>query len=190
VSKGSRRGLVRDHKRLPAASQITKLKAAGFDPIYTLDKSVTVDDAVKSFRPGNTAGVARLWVVADPKIGKKKGQRQALYAAVDAIEARGATIEEVDTGRTSKDPKQRDAMIRDAAEAVTTAGRGLKSADNGRRSKGRPAVEFAPEVLERARNIWFDRRVKTWADAAAKLTPLGMSTAKAFKLFGKRNQQE
>jgi hypothetical protein len=184
VSKGNRRGLVRDHPRLRARTQKAALQAKEFDPIYELGKDCTIEDAVKSMRPGNVAGVARLWVIADLKRGRKGGARQTLYSAVDAIEARGATIEEVDTGRVSSDPKQRDAMIRDAAEAVTRGGRGLKSAGN--LPRGRKALDFSEPVTAKAKTVWESRKYKTWADAAAAM-PKGFTVHRAFRLWGKRN---
>ena len=160
------------------------LEQHGFDPIYELGKACSLEEALRSFRPGNIAGVTRLHVLTDPKVGKKKGQRLALYAAVDTIENQGAIIEEVDTGRLSSDRKQRDAMIREAAEIVTKGGRGLKSAENGLKG-GRPKKKFTDAETGEARRVWENRKIKTWTDARAKL-PRGFSTARAYKLFGKR----
>lgn len=160
------------------------LEAAGFDPIYELGKDCELAEAVRSVRPRDVVGVTRLWVVADPKRGRKGGMRKALYAAADAIEERGAVIEEVETGRVSSDPKQRDAMMRDAIEAVTKAGRGMSSAANAR--KGRKAVEFSEAATEKAKAVWHSRKHKTWADAAAAM-PKGFTVHRAFKLWGKRN---
>lgn len=184
VSKGNKRGLVRDHPRLRASGQKRILEAAGFDPIYELGKDCTIEDAVKSMRPGNTAGVLRLWVLADLKRGRKGGARQALYTAIDAIEARGAVIEEVESGRVTSDPKQRDAMIREAAEAVTRGGRGLASVKN--LPRGRKALEFSPATVEQARGVWESRRHKTWDDVKAAL-PKGFTVHRAYRMFGKRN---
>lgn len=184
MAKGNRRGMVRDFPRFRAATQKRMLEAREFDPIYTLNKDISFEDAVKSLRAGNVCGVARLWILADPKKRRKGGMRQALYDAVDAIEERGAIIEEVDSGRVSTNKSQRDAMIREAAEVVTRGGQAAKSAKN--LPKGRKAVEFAPEVYEKAKSAWESRKYKTWDDVAKALPP-GFTVYRAHKLWGKRN---
>jgi hypothetical protein len=186
VSKGNRRGIARETARLKVGPQVRTLKEHNFDPIYVLGKDkVELEDATNSLRRGDVAGVTRLHILVNPKLGRRKGQRIALYAAVDAIEDRGAIIEEVDTGRKTSDRKQRDAMIREAAEIVTKGGRGIRSAANGLKG-GRPKKEFPPEVIEQARRVWENRKIKTWTEARAKL-PKGFSTARAYSLFGKRD---
>lgn len=182
MPNGNKRGLVREHPRLRSSTQIRALEANGFDPIYDLGPNCSLADALKSIRPGDVVGVARLWVVAEPK---RRGRRQALYRAVDEIEERGASILELDTGRSTTDPKQRDAMIREAAEAVTRAGRGLSLRRNKGKT-GRPAVDFSRPVFDQAKSVWESRRYPTWKDVAAAL-PKGFTVHRAYKLWGKRN---
>lgn len=163
------RGYVRAKQRLTAAAQIAALEPLCGERIYTEGSGPeTLDVAVRSLRKGDVFAVHRLHVLAAPKLSTRDNPRRALWDAVRAIEARGASILEVDTGRSTLKPRERDDMIADAIEAITKAGRSLSPRQaKARGSKGgRPAREFSPEDERQAREHWFSLKHATNADAA------------------------
>jgi hypothetical protein len=73
-----------------------------------------------------------------------------------------------------------------AEDQIGRSNKGLKSALNGAKSKGRPMASFTPMELKDAKATW--RNVKdypTWETAQLGL-PKGFTTARAYKLWGKR----
>jgi hypothetical protein len=106
-----------------------------------------------------------------------------LWLAIEQIEARNASIFEVETQRSSSIKSERDGMIREAIEHLTSAGRAAAGKRNGKQSKGRPAKVFAAEVIEAARIAWFDLRHRTNTDAV-RAGPKGWSMSRYYKQFG------
>lgn len=99
------------------------------------------------------------------------------------FEARGATIFEVNTCRHSATLSERDGMIQDAIEHITSAGRAAASQKNGEKSRGR-----APDVIDegerkRALAVWHDVRFVSNAQAIA-AGPKGWTHYRYNKLFG------
>jgi hypothetical protein len=131
---------------------------------------------------GRLMAVQHLFLLADPKA---KPKRKSLFAAIDHIESKGGILWELSTGRRGDDRKQRDRMIRDAIDALATGRHKTRVSDK----RGRPKKVFPPEVIEKARAVWFSRRYKTW-DAAAKRLPKGMTKWDAYELFKGRDQDE
>src|ERR1700691_5219882 len=94
---------------------------------------------IKSVRRENIVEVCELYLLA-LDIGNAKKQRNDLMRAVDEIEAKPhyGVVVEVSTGYRSDNPAQWRRMWAEAYVRLGAAGRGRKSAANGRRSKGRP----------------------------------------------------
>jgi hypothetical protein len=77
----------------------------------------------------------------------------------------------------------RDGMIRDAIEHLTSAGRAAAGRRNGQKSAGRPAMKFDDAVTEQARIAWFDLRHGTNA-AAIRAGPAGWVQTRYYRVFG------
>ncbi len=160
------RGYVRPLSRIKASGQRAKLREYGIrdSAIYEEDKDgESLEALIRSLRKGEAVGVTRLHVLAPPKLKMVDRPRRELWAAIRAIEAKGATIIEVESGRTTASKADRDDMIADAIEALTHAGRSPRRRDGA----GRPPKVFTPEQVEIARKHWFDIRHKTNAAALA-----------------------
>lgn len=145
--------------------------------------TVTLTDFIGSLRRGNIATVVWLHVLAPPRKATNIRPRDELWTAIRAIEDRGATIFEVHTGRSSATPLDRDGMIRDAIEHITSAGRAAASQQNGAKSKGRKPDEIDPDERKLAKAVWHDVRFVTDAQARA-AGPKGWSDYRYRKKFG------
>ena len=178
-NKENIRGYVRPLPRLTQAAQHSAVAGAGAGVIYTESKDETLADAIRSLRTRDVLAVYSLIVLAPPKSRTTDKPRAGLWDNIAAVEAKGATILEVQTGRSSATQAVRDAMIRDAIEALATGGR----RENGRLSKGRPPIEFTPAETDQARVAWFDLRHRTNADAI-RGSPARWTMDRSFKLFG------
>lgn len=178
----SLRGYIRPLPRLTEAGQRAKLTAAGCGSIYVEAPQETLADLIASLRKGDTVCVVHLHVLAAPRRTTKDKPRDALWDAVIAIEAKGASILEVETGRATSNKFDRDGMIRDAIEHLTSAGRAAAGRRNGKKSKGRPPRDVSGEI-DAARVAWFDLRHAVNEDAQA-AGPKGWSLSRYYKTFG------
>lgn len=166
VNKSKLRGYVRHLLRIPASGQRAKLVEYGIaaDKIYEEGKDgESLDALVRALRKGEAVAVVRMHLLAAPKTRTSDTPRRALWSAVHAIEAKGAAVLEVDSGRYTANSRDRDAMIADAIEQITHSGRTPRKQD----VPGRPRIQFTDEETETARRMWFDLRYKTNADAFA-----------------------
>lgn len=148
--------------RVTLAGQESALLTHGVPPekIYVEGREALAD-LVKSLRKGEAVCVLRLHLLAPPKLRTADRPRRALWSAIQDIEAKGAHIIEVETGRSTATRSERDDMIADAIEALTHAGRSPRKRDGA----GRPPIEFSPEDIEFAKREWFDLRHRTNAAA-------------------------
>jgi hypothetical protein len=166
------------HKRgwTPLPTGEAALVAAGCDAVYIQGRDETLEDAIHSLRRGDVFVVAHLYEVARPTKPKRgevapstRYSRNKLEQTVIAIEAQGATILELSTGRDSAIPEAKTAMLMSAAEAIISGARGRAAVANGKLSMGRPAVnEWTPAQLAVMAMHWFDTvNVLSNDDAAA-----------------------
>lgn len=143
----------------------------------------TLASFIASLRKGDIAVVVLLHVLAPKRTTTNVKPRAELWKAIEAIEARGASIFEVNTGRHSITKPDRDGMIRDAIEHITSAGRAAASRENGRKSPGRRPDVIDPKERELAREVWHS--VLFPSDAAAMAAgPKGWSEYRYRKQFG------
>ncbi len=143
----------------------------------------TRDDLTRSLRGGDVVAVVHAFLLAQPL---RKGMREDFWAAVDAIESRGASIRELYSGLRSTDARQRDMMLRAAIEALAR-GRHKRGPHDKR---GRPAWVPTPDELAKAKAIWESRKHARWSDALIALKKLDKrwSQARAYRVLGKRNE--
>jgi hypothetical protein len=179
--RNTMRGYVRPLPRLTEARQRAALFVCRV--LYVEGKTETLADLIATLRKGDVVAVVWLHVLASPRTTYKDKPRDALWTAIEQIEAKGASVFEVETARSTSIKSERDGMIREAIEHLTSAGRAAAGKRNGKQSKGRPAKVFAPEIVERARVAWFDLRRGTNEDAKA-AGPAGWSLSRYYKQFG------
>lgn len=147
---------------------------------------------IRSIRRGSVVEVVELFLLA-PRKGRADVRRRALETTVEniLIAAPRVTIRELNTGNeshrngVSKLPR----MMTRAVEMIGRSGRGVKSAVNGRASKGRPD-KYTREQRASQREIWFSREYATAMQAVAAMQALGMTDVKrtyCYNKFGPRD---
>lgn len=174
-----RRSFIRKLRRLSVNRQIAMHEEYGSDEIYIEGQDkVTVADFVESLRPKNEALVAAVAVLAR--------RRDGLREVIDEIERRKVVIVELETKRRSDDRLHLKDMVLDAVAELARDSRPPRKQLSAWGKKG--AAKRAPErptTVDEARAIWFDRRVKTYADAEAKS---GWKWRTLHNRFGKRGK--
>lgn len=181
------RAYIRDLPRLKASGQLKRVD--GCSTVYVEGRKAsggteTLADFLASLRKGDVAVVVWLHVLAPPRITYDIRPRDELWDAIQQIEdEKGATIFEVETGRHSAIKADRDGMIRDAIEHITSAGRAAAGKINGRKSPGRKPDEIDPVEMALAKTVWHD--VRYYSDRQAMAAgPKDWSRYRYRKYFG------
>lgn len=146
---------------------------------------------VRSIRGRSVVEVVEVFLLA-PRKGRADVRRRGLQKTVEEITApapagKGAIIRELNTGHTSL--HNLPSMMTRAVEMIGRSGRGIRSAVNGRASKGRPD-KYTREQRASQREIWFSREYATAMQAVAAMQALGMTDVKrtyCYNKFGPRN---
>lgn len=193
MSKTRTIGIVREWSRHSVKRQREALTEDGVDVIYSIpDECPTWRDAIGFVRVGDTVKVELIQLLPEPKSAKVDQPAQDGRDALDEIRERRAVLVETLTGRSTADPKQRRALIRDMAASLGSGGRYLTSEQaraNGEKAgirRGRPKAKFDDATTTRALAIWESRKL-TWEQADALLRPLGWTKHRAYKVFGRRD---
>jgi|ERR1051326_181416 hypothetical protein len=134
---------------VPGTAAATQLAAMPHGAeIYTENRDGKQFDAMRrSLRKGSIVAVFELYCLAPAKGGPAK-RRRTLLERMDAIDARGAKVQET-TG--TRKPRE---MLLHAYEQIATSGRARK-----RKVKGAPVVwPKPPATLKDYRRHWFDGR--------------------------------
>lgn len=181
-------GVVRQHRWVSAEAQAKILKPR-CRIVVSLgggkERQVTRAELERLVRPGTVIEFLHVYLLADPHKRSVKGGMKADFAAAlkRLVDDRGGTVVDVDAGLTTAKDGHRRAMIALAEDQIGRANKGLKSALNGARSKGRPAAKFTAEQLKDAKAVWRNLRdYPTWLDAE-KAFPEGFTAARAFKMW-------
>jgi hypothetical protein len=183
-------GVVRDHRWIKAEQQVAVLKprcrvvvSVGGGKM----QQVSRDDLARLVRPGTVIELVHAFLLADPRKRRQPGGMKAdLRAAMALLERRGGMVADVDSGLTTAKDGHKRAMLALADQQIGRSNRGLRSALNGERSKGRPRLDFTDQQTKEAKAIW--RNTKDFPDwrAAQKAFDAevpGFTTARAFKLW-------
>ncbi len=128
-------------------------------------------ELIKSVRKGSIVEVVELFLLAKVA-GRADVRRRDLLKVMDEIEDKGGTIRELSTGDEA--PRRQRRMLLRAYEMIANSGRGRRSAENGKLSKGRPERKFTKEQWDAAERIWFSRRYKTRQEATLAIQALGI----------------
>jgi Asp-tRNA(Asn)/Glu-tRNA(Gln) amidotransferase A subunit family amidase len=165
IENGQTVGFVREHHKHSLRSQRGLMASHRITKIYE-DLALCIQQ--RRVKQGDVVAVKRLALLADPRQKRRPGGvRQALYKAVDDLEAAGAFVTELDTGRSTKNPRDRDLMLRDAIDE-------LSRTRYGSRKIGRPARTWTAEQRTIMRLHWFDLRHASNADAVEAMRTDGL----------------
>lgn len=174
------RGYAQDSRRSAASGQEQALRAAGVTEVYVEDKTGMIFEAeLKSLRHGDSLAVV---VLAD--LAKS---RRELRKRMDAVHAKGCFITETSTGRTTRKKADALAMLFDATDILTHAGKGhdpKKAREYGKKG-GRPR-KLRGMPAEEAKRHWFDTRHPTNAEALKHM--MGWTAGAAYRHFGPTNR--
>lgn len=184
-------GVVRAHRWASVAVQRERLQQDGCRIIVELDgkkDSVTRSELEQLTRPGTVIKFMFPFLLADPKAKHKKGGMKAdfLIAFERLTDKRKGIVKDVTAGITTADPMQKRAIIALAKEHLAASGKGRKSAENGKRQRGRSRLEFSTDEMRDAKAAW--RNIKdfpTWEDVKAAL-PTNFTVHRAHRLWGPR----
>jgi len=145
----------------PKGSRFTAGWQAEFLPdgeTYTEDKTgKVIEGLISSVRAGSIVRVRRLFCLG-PWKGSPRKRREAVAERVGRIlSIKGASIEETETGRSSKERGACAKMLMGAYEDIASAGRAIAKGRTGRP----PKFNLTPEQWEIAGGIWYARKYTT-----------------------------
>lgn len=195
-------GVIRHHRWLSATEQDRILRPR-CRAVVSLGggkaKLIAREDLERLVRPDTIIELAQAFLLADLKARKKPGGMKADYTKiVSRIMKRGGVVSDIGSGLTTESEGHRKAMEALAFEQISRSNRGLKSALNGARSKGRPRPNFTAEQLASAKAIWRNiMDYPTWGEAQKALANLEAANNgdvftpfRANKLWGPRYERE
>lgn len=183
--------VTRTKPRHPAEPQKAVLAECGCGDWVDLDRPDGWTALAERLRRGDQVKVRHLHILVPQKRRTDDNPQRALWAAIWAIEDRGATVFEAATGRSTADARTRDEMIRDAIDAITRGARGPEARiarANGKLG-GRPAARIKDEDRAAARALWFERPDLRGARLHQALRKLRYSVARCYREFGARSGQ-
>lgn len=129
-------GIIRKHRRLSVETQREELLKWGADPkkIWTFgqgNENLTLFLNARVAREGDNIGIYRLALLIDPG----RGTHEKMKRDVRALMETGATLHELDTGRTWDCRGDLVDMVSDAIEQITTSRVGRGKAGRPRKHK-------------------------------------------------------
>ena len=199
VASGLKIAFICSTPRHPIQPQIAMVQSAGCERIIALSAKGrqydgveyrSLRDAVRLLRLGDELVIPYLYAFGFQK-GSKRGQRREMFDdTIDEIEARDCKFRELSSGLWSGDQDQRRKMLRDARKAVTSGGRGLRSAENGAKNKrGRKATVLSADIERAAKAIWLNLRdFPTWTDVREAL-PKGVTVEYCYRTWKARTKR-
>jgi hypothetical protein len=168
---------VRDDARRPKRAQIATVKAAGIVRVYE-DWALLIRQRRKGH--GDVVVVCSLYLVADPKRRTVKGgMRQSVFDRLREMRQVGASVFELDTGRSSSNEDERDAMLAEAFERLSQS-----RAHSDR--IGRPPKVYTDDQKTIMRLHWTSMKHPTNRDALKAMADDGVrvSVQQVTKLLG------
>lgn len=168
-------GIARDHRWMRLAEQQKQLKACSRvvvtlgDAKGTESKGHRLEDIARIIRPGTLVQVMYAFLLAESRgqPGKHGKMRRSTFdKALAIIEGRKGIVRDVLTGLSTETPAKRLALKALAYDQISRSNRGLHSAENGTRSRGRPKQWDAPENRQIIWDEWHSNAHATNTDAA------------------------
>lgn len=160
-------------KRLRADTQRRVMQDEGCRSIVEATGKAWWATVLRLVRPGTLVKVQRIHLLAAPEAQRRPGGKYAdLIRRIDAIEAKGGSVMDVDRGWISSRNRDKNAMLEAAMVSIKQASR----EPNGRKA-GRP---LASEALAKWRPVieaeWHSRKHPTNRDAVAAMIARGVPT--------------
>lgn len=169
-------GVARDHRWMRLTEQQKQLKpisrvvvALGDTKGRDAGKGHTLEDVLRIIRPGTVVQVMYAFLLAESRSqpGKYGKMRRAAFdKALAAVEKRKGIIRDVLTGLSTETPAQRLALKALAYDQIARSNKGLNSAENGTRSRGRPLQWADPAHRQIVWEEWHSNAHATNTDAA------------------------
>lgn len=185
------RGFVRPDAGLDPDAQHRALVAAGVSCRATYEQGrggETLAVAIRSLGPGDELAVLRAYLLVDvAKVRDASARRIALWDIMGAVDAAGAVVWEVESGRKSATTHERDGMIADAIEVFARSRvRGLV------RKAGRPRRVWTDSEREIVVRHWHDLRHATNKAAIKAMAADGVkiSETDAWRVAGPSGRRE
>lgn len=154
---------IRPTDRLVEAGQRELLEKHGCGQVFVADDRWQVwGQMIDQLRSGDVVKTRFLHLFVPKRWLSTQNRYLWLWDCVHAIEERGASWLEVETGRKSTVPRERDDAIRDALEYIRShINSPLRklARENGAKSEGRPR-KYSDEQIEAARAVWFDPKLR------------------------------
>lgn len=171
-----KRGYIRPSIRHSEHGQRAILMQAGVEVIYVEGQFENIREYIASLRDGDDASVVTL-----ARLGPN---RQMLRTYIGQIHDKGCVIVEEKTGRRLDTSEAMAIAVLDAVDELAQDRRAHAPDDARRYGKlgGRPKKEKMSKPA--AEKIWFDTRIKSVAEAMARME--GWSTRMAYREFGPR----
>jgi len=201
MSENDHIGVIRSHRWIGAEAQRKRLEADGCRTIVSLDgkkDTATREELERLVRPTTTIKVVHAFLLADPKRRRLKGGLKADFLAVlkrlicKPPNGRNGTLKDVASGLTTANPEHKRLIIAGASDHITRDGKGLKSALNGARNRGRQRLNLTTEQLRAAKAIWRDLiEYPTWeaADKGLASVHKDFTRYRAHRLWGSRKSK-
>lgn len=120
---------------------------------------------LRDLRKSDVVCVQHMHLLADPA---RKLRRSDLLHALHHIEASGATVFEISTGRHTADRRMRDKMLIDATEALASG-----RAPNRNTTPGRPKAPLTARETAAIERHWKSAEHATDQDAARAIQAMG-----------------
>jgi hypothetical protein len=170
-------GVARDHSWMKLTEQQKQLKAAGSRVVVVLGdgkgrdagKGIAFDQMLPIIRPGTIVLLTHAFLLAESRSqpGKHgKIRRSTFDKALAAVEGRKGIVRDLLTGLSTETKARRQALIDLAHGQITRSNKGLNSAENGARSRGRPRQWFDAERRQIVWDEWHSSAHATNTDAA------------------------
>ncbi len=146
----------------------------------------------KVVRKSDSVRVSHLHKIAPRPARTDESWRRKVWAKLREIEADGGYVIETASGRDSRNPSERDAMLEDMVEYVTNKNKSPYadiSRANGAKSAGRPRRQDMEDKRAEASANWFNPDLRG-SELAAKQRKLGWSLSRCYEIFGPRQGRE
>jgi hypothetical protein len=168
---------IRKGRRLAVKTQQQAAIAAGYDPDRFIDLDSLEDGELLEFlRPGNQLGIYRYEFIAP--VGS--GQSRALKRITDRLMQIGVVVEELESGKSCKDPNGVYEIYSGAVVRLS----GVRKHD----SPGRPKVhEYSDDDLKLIEAIWHDARNTNPAMRAQAIRDAGFGRFKVSTWYTLKN---
>ena len=170
-------GVARDHRWMRLAEQQKQLKVAGSRVVVALGdgkgrdagKGIAFDQMLPIIRPGTIVLLTHAFLLAEARSqpGKHgKIRRSTFDKALAAVEGRKGIVRDLLTGLSTETKAKRQALVDMVHGQIARSNKGLNSAENGARSRGRPRQWFDAERRQIVWDEWHSSAHATNTDAA------------------------